>query len=264
MDEGPSWTRSRGRPRHPADAGTGAAGRRRRDPARRAPPRPGARASTPASALRRSSEGSTRAPGPVRAHAARSRGRRRGHIRRLSRWLLDLPTIHCPHDLLATGAARSRSPSWATRTPASGCPALQVLAKRHGWTITTFLASRCNATDARLELWGGTAGCHAYGQWVLDRTKGDAFDLVITSERQSVAANGEEDESSRAAAEDGYRSYLKKWSQAGTNVLSCATRHSRATPSTRCPTASPPPVEADGVPGRPRSGAPRTRSTTSR
>ncbi len=98
-------------------------------------------------------------------------------------------------------------------------PALQVLAKRHGWTITTFLASRCNATDAKLELYGGTAGCATYGQWVLDKTKGDAFDLVITSERQSVAANGEEDESSRAAAEDGYQSYLKKWSRAGTNVF---------------------------------------------
>jgi peptidoglycan/LPS O-acetylase OafA/YrhL len=98
-------------------------------------------------------------------------------------------------------------------------PALQVLAKRHGWTITTFLASRCNATDAKLELWGGTSGCHAYGKWVLDRTKGDAFDLVITSQRQSVAASSEEDETSRAAAKDGYRSYLKKWSRAGTNVL---------------------------------------------
>jgi peptidoglycan/LPS O-acetylase OafA/YrhL len=98
-------------------------------------------------------------------------------------------------------------------------PALQVLAKRHGWTITTFLASRCNATDATLELWGGTAGCRAFGRWVMDKTKGDAFDLVITSERQSVAANGDEDETSRKAAEDGYRTYLKKWSKAHTNVL---------------------------------------------
>ena len=61
-------------------------------------------------------------------------------------------------------------------------PALQVLAKRNGWTITTFLASRCNATDARLELYGGTQGCHDYGQWVLAKTRGDAFDLVITSD----------------------------------------------------------------------------------
>jgi peptidoglycan/LPS O-acetylase OafA/YrhL len=98
-------------------------------------------------------------------------------------------------------------------------PALQVLAKRNGWTITTFLASRCNATDARLELYGGTTGCHDYGKWVMDETRGDAFDLVITSERQSVAANDEDSPSSRAAAEDGYRSYLRRWSRAGTRVL---------------------------------------------
>ena len=34
-------------------------------------------------------------------------------------------------------------------------PTLEVLAKRNGWSITTFLASRCNATDAALELYGG-------------------------------------------------------------------------------------------------------------
>jgi hypothetical protein len=98
-------------------------------------------------------------------------------------------------------------------------PTLQVLAKRHGWTITTFLASRCNATDAELELYGGTVGCLAYGRWAMEQTRGDAFDLVITSERQSVAAKGDDREGRRQAAEDGYASYLKRWSRAGTNVL---------------------------------------------
>jgi peptidoglycan/LPS O-acetylase OafA/YrhL len=98
-------------------------------------------------------------------------------------------------------------------------PALQVLAERHGWTITTFLASRCNATDAELELWGGTAGCLAYGRWAMEETKGDVFDLVITSERQSVTTNGDDRPETRAVAEAGYRSYLKRWSKAGTNVL---------------------------------------------
>ena len=98
-------------------------------------------------------------------------------------------------------------------------PALQVLAKRHGWKITTFLASRCNATDATLELWGGTAGCLDYGRWVMEETRGDAFDLVITSQRQSVTTSGDDRRETRAAAEDGYRTYLQRWSRGGTNVL---------------------------------------------
>jgi peptidoglycan/LPS O-acetylase OafA/YrhL len=96
-------------------------------------------------------------------------------------------------------------------------PTLQVLAKRHGWTITTFLASRCNATDATLELWGGTQGCLDYGRWALDETRGRQFDLVVTSERQSVDA--EEGATTRQAAYAGYRSYLKRWSAGGTRIL---------------------------------------------
>ena len=96
-------------------------------------------------------------------------------------------------------------------------PTLQVLAKRHGWTITTFLASRCNATDATLELWGGTQGCLDYGRWALDATRGRRFDLVVTSERQSV--DTEEGATTREAAYAGYRSYLKRWSAGGTRIL---------------------------------------------
>ena len=98
-------------------------------------------------------------------------------------------------------------------------PTLQVLAKRHGWTIVTFLASRCNATDAELELYGGTAGCLEYGRWVMEQTRGHTYDLVITSERQSVTTNGDDRPETRKAAEDGYASYLTRWSKAGTNVL---------------------------------------------
>lgn len=100
-------------------------------------------------------------------------------------------------------------------------PALQVLAKKDGWTITTFLASQCNATDAPLEF--GTAaksdGCLAYGQWVMDRTKGSAFDLVVTSERQSVRARGDSWADTWPAVRAGYESYLQQWSDARTNVL---------------------------------------------
>jgi hypothetical protein len=98
-------------------------------------------------------------------------------------------------------------------------PMLQVLAKHNGWQVTTFLASRCNMTDATLELYSGTSGCLAYGRWVMDQTKGDAFDLVVTSERQSVRTHGDTWSGTLEPAVAGYASYLQRWSDAGTNVL---------------------------------------------
>jgi peptidoglycan/LPS O-acetylase OafA/YrhL len=100
-------------------------------------------------------------------------------------------------------------------------PTLEVLAKVRGWTITTFLASQCNATDAKLEFYAAakTAGCLAYGQWVLNQTRGKAFDLVVTSERQSVTTQGDSWPATNATAVAGYTSYLRQWSDAGTNVL---------------------------------------------
>jgi peptidoglycan/LPS O-acetylase OafA/YrhL len=100
-------------------------------------------------------------------------------------------------------------------------PALQVLAKKHGWTITTYLASQCNLTDARLEFFSNTksTGCLTYGDWVLGETRGQAYDLVIASERQSVKTEGNTWPETMAPAVAGYTSYLQGWSDAGTNLL---------------------------------------------
>jgi peptidoglycan/LPS O-acetylase OafA/YrhL len=100
-------------------------------------------------------------------------------------------------------------------------PALQVLGKRQGWSITTFLASQCNATDAPLEFASSvnTAGCLDYGDWTLHQTRGKAFDLVITVERQSIRTQGDSWTETAATAYAGYRKYLRAWSAAGTNVL---------------------------------------------
>ena len=100
-------------------------------------------------------------------------------------------------------------------------PTLQVLAKKHRWRITTFLASQCNATDATLEMFSAAKneGCREYGRWVMDQTKGDAFDLVITSQRQSLRTVGDTKEETEATATVGYASYLSRWSAAGTNIL---------------------------------------------
>ncbi|AUI52700.1 hypothetical protein AC20117_19785 [Arthrobacter crystallopoietes] len=100
-------------------------------------------------------------------------------------------------------------------------PTLQKLAERNDWTISTFLVSRCNPTDAPLELdtQEKTDNCLAYGDWVMEQTKGDKFDLVITSERQSVPVQGETWETTEAPAVAGYKSYLSRWAEADTNVV---------------------------------------------
>ena len=100
-------------------------------------------------------------------------------------------------------------------------PTLQVLAKKHGWKVTTFLASQCNATDTELQLFTAAknAGCLEYGRWVMEQTKGDAFDLVVTSQRQSLKTPGDDLAGTEAKAIAGYTSYLTRWSEAGTNLL---------------------------------------------
>ncbi|HEY8237848.1 MAG TPA: SGNH hydrolase domain-containing protein, partial [Candidatus Limnocylindrales bacterium] len=100
-------------------------------------------------------------------------------------------------------------------------PMLQVLAKKHGWTITTFLASQCNATDATLEMFTAAknAGCLEYGRWVMEQTRGARFDLVITSQRQSLRTVGDTWAETGVTAAAGYTTYLTRWSAAGTNLL---------------------------------------------
>ena len=100
-------------------------------------------------------------------------------------------------------------------------PALQVLAAKNRWTITTFLVSRCAVTDARqrFDTEEMTQNCYDYGQWVQDQTAGDAFDLVITSERQSVPVLGETMATTGPKAVAGYESYLRDWAAGGTKIL---------------------------------------------
>ncbi|NKX56493.1 acyltransferase [Arthrobacter sp. E918] len=100
-------------------------------------------------------------------------------------------------------------------------PALQILADKHGWTITTYLVTRCNLTTAPLDFNNAerTRNCLDYGRWVMDQTKGGKYDLVVTSARQSVTVEGESWQSTEAPAVAGYKSYLAEWAAAGTKVL---------------------------------------------
>ena len=100
-------------------------------------------------------------------------------------------------------------------------PALRKLAKKRDWTIDTYIISTCTATDATQSFDTGkkSKDCHAWGQWAQEQTKGDKYDLVITSERQSAPIEGHSLKDSGPAATTGYESYLQRWADAGTNVL---------------------------------------------
>jgi peptidoglycan/LPS O-acetylase OafA/YrhL len=99
-------------------------------------------------------------------------------------------------------------------------PALQVLAEERDWTLTTFLVSVCNISDAPTEFADPAVerNCLEYTDWVVEQTSGDAFDLVITSQRQSARVAGEDWAGTAAASEAGYRSLLERWVRAGARV----------------------------------------------
>jgi peptidoglycan/LPS O-acetylase OafA/YrhL len=100
-------------------------------------------------------------------------------------------------------------------------PALQRLADERGWTVTTYLISVCNVSDA--ETYFPTKAlrhaCSDYSRWVFDQTKGHAYDLIITSERQSSRIPGTNWATVEAEGAKGYRSYLRRWAASGAHVV---------------------------------------------
>jgi hypothetical protein len=100
-------------------------------------------------------------------------------------------------------------------------PALEKLAAQKDWTITTFLVSRCNPTDALLKFDAEvkSQGCADYGKWVLDKTAHGQFDLIITSERQSVPVVGHSFATTEAPARTGYENYLDRWTDSKTPIV---------------------------------------------
>ncbi|MDQ0095905.1 acyltransferase family protein [Paeniglutamicibacter psychrophenolicus] len=100
-------------------------------------------------------------------------------------------------------------------------PALQKIAVDKDWTITTFLVDRCNPTDAMLKFDAEikSRGCEAYGKWVMDQTSHGEFDLIITSERQSIPVVNHSFATTEDPARVGYESYLNRWTASNTPIL---------------------------------------------
>jgi peptidoglycan/LPS O-acetylase OafA/YrhL len=100
-------------------------------------------------------------------------------------------------------------------------PALQQLAKKRDWTITTYLISRCSVNEypQTFDRPGQAQKCVDYGKWVKEQTTNGSVDAVITSERQSVRSEGASWKETESLSRKGYVPLLKAWHQAKVPVV---------------------------------------------
>ncbi|MFJ6417090.1 acyltransferase family protein [Paeniglutamicibacter sp. NPDC091659] len=100
-------------------------------------------------------------------------------------------------------------------------PALVDIAQERDWTITTYLASSCAPTNAptAFNTPAKVEGCLEYGRWVQEQTANGKFDLIITSNRQSLPVEGYSLKGTERAAIEGYAGYLNDWADAKTPIL---------------------------------------------
>jgi hypothetical protein len=88
---------------------------------------------------------------------------------------------------------------------------LEVLARRNGWRITTYLASQCAFADVA-QTFDTSAHSQSCLGWVHKTTKrliGGHYDLVVMVNRISVTAVGMNSSQSQAAYQRGYETELK-------------------------------------------------------
>jgi peptidoglycan/LPS O-acetylase OafA/YrhL len=133
-------------------------------------------------------------------------------------YLPDFPSIRCE---FGSSAPRATIALVGNSHAGHWLPALQELARRHDWHITTFLSSRCALASVKQQV--GTAGeARACVDWV-DRTTSEVvaggFDAVVVSNRISVPVPGKTQAASLPDYERGYREVLGAWRAAGLHVL---------------------------------------------
>lgn len=99
---------------------------------------------------------------------------------------------------------------------------LTELAHARGWTITTFLVDRCNATvtiPLAFDTAAKTKGCQAYAEYVRERTTSGDFDAVIVSQRQSVEVAGGDWDTTEQPLIAAQEEMLRSWDAAGLPVM---------------------------------------------
>ena len=100
-------------------------------------------------------------------------------------------------------------------------PALKDLAASHDLTITTFLVTACTTIDDPLDYAKPerVEGCERWRDATLTATAGDAFDLVLTSQRSVHPVQGYTLADTYQPWVDGMRRFLDSWSSTDTPVL---------------------------------------------
>lgn len=100
-------------------------------------------------------------------------------------------------------------------------PALQELAEPRGWAVTTYLASQCAMSDVaqQFDTKAHSAACSRWVRRTAERVVADRPDVVVLTNRISVAAAGHSYDDSVDPYRTGYRSVLRRWSAAGLPVL---------------------------------------------
>ena len=101
-------------------------------------------------------------------------------------------------------------------------PALQRVAQEQHWRITTYLASQCAMADVAqtFDTDAHSAACRAWGRRTAAAVADSRPDLIVVSNRVSVAAVGAGSvASSQAAYEAGASRYLHEWADADIPVV---------------------------------------------
>ncbi|WP_262850176.1 acyltransferase family protein [Mumia quercus] len=103
-------------------------------------------------------------------------------------------------------------------------PALEEVADKRRWSITTFVASTCAATSTYQDVASDEVNkaCQAWGDEVVDRIVEGGFDLVVTSNYISGPAGGRTMATSGPAYERGYADVIRRLVDGGTKVVGIA------------------------------------------
>ena len=100
-------------------------------------------------------------------------------------------------------------------------PALQEIAEKRHWKITTYLASECTTSRAPVE-WDTDAkqkGCLEWSEKVQKQIIDGDFDVVVASNRNVHPAVGKSLEESQPVWQQGYRDYLAEFDRRGQQVV---------------------------------------------
>ncbi|MGP7813398.1 acyltransferase family protein [Glutamicibacter soli] len=100
-------------------------------------------------------------------------------------------------------------------------PAVEPIATRHGWSLDTYLISRCavNGERQKFDTERRIQSCVDYDSWVLEQVTAKKYDLIITSSRQSLPLDGYTYEQALEPSRRAFDSTLDSWTATGAEVV---------------------------------------------